>query len=244
MICVICGASNTVKSHIIPRSLFHAAKRPNKPIIANAPSGIGYQILQSGHWDKSILCAEHEADFGIYDEYGAVFCKAFLTQLRAGKVRAVIENPQPERLVGFASACVWRFAASRTQGNPGKLLGPYAAKLEEMLFRGGAFDPLLLISRHGYQDRSGALLNMGTLPFAYREERLRFWRFIVCGLIFDLKLDNRGPIPAMKTLAVNDMKLVTIFEDFPQNPARDSTIGPSLTRMSARSQQRFRKREH
>jgi len=241
MACVVCGVEGTVKSHIIPRSLFHATKRPNKPIVANAVSGIGYQFLQSGHWDKEILCTLHEAVLGIYDEYGVIFCKSFLTQLRAGKMEAVIANPHPERLVRFVSACVWRFAASRGHGKPAKLLGPYADKLEEMLFRESAFDPPLLISRHGFQDRNGALLNMGTLPFIYFEEGLRFWRFIVCGLIFDLKLDNRGPIPAMKTLAINAERSITVFEDFPQNPARDPAIGPSLMRMSAKQPNRFRK---
>jgi hypothetical protein len=242
MTCVVCGAKDTVKSHTIPRSLFHATKRSGKPIIANAQSHIGYQLFQSGHWDNRILCAEHEARLGIYDGYGAIFCKSFLTQLSAGQTAAVVENPQPERLVRFTGACVWRFAASRTNGNPDKLLGTYAGKLEEMLLRGGAFDPLLLISRHGYQDLSGALLNMGTLPFVYHEEKLRFWRFIVCGLIFDLKLDNRAPIPAMRTLAANALQSITIFEDFPQDPARDPAIGSSLIRMSAKSPRRPQKR--
>lgn len=232
--CTICGDEKTVKSHIVPRSLFHAMKRPNKPIIGNAQSGVGYQYLQSGHWDRNILCARHEAELGIYDEYGANFCKAFLAQLRAGKNAVEVENPRPKRLVQFAGACVWRFAASRGCGYPQKLLGPYAAEVEEMLFHGGDFNPLLLISRHGYQDR-GVLLNMGALPFIYHEEGLRFWRFIVCGLIFDLKLDNRSPIAAMKTLAVNDAKSISLFEDFPQNPMRDPAVRSSLLRMSRRS---------
>jgi hypothetical protein len=220
MSCIVCGAAKTVKSHIVPRSLFHAMTKPGKQLIGNPRIGGGYKLLQSGYWANTILCAEHEAHLAPYDDYGATFCKSFLVQLERNSREAELDNPKPILLVQLANACVWRFAASRGQGKPATLLGPYATKLAGSLFRDETFDPLLLISRHGYLENNESFLNIGSLPFRYQEQGIHSWRFIVCGLIFDLKMDNRSAIPAMKTLSVNNRVKISIFEDFPQNPMR------------------------
>jgi hypothetical protein len=241
MPCAICGSAKTVKSHIVPRSLFHAMKRPGKQLIGSLQADGGYKHLQSGYWDSTILCIEHEARLAPYDDYGATFCKSFLAQCVRNPRETDIDNPNPTLLVQFASACVWRFAASRGRGKPAILLGPYATKIANSLFHGEMFTPLLLISRHGYNVSEGKLLNIGSLPFRYQEEGIHFWRFIVCGLIFDLKMDNRSAILAMKTLSVNDRTRISIIENLSQNPMRDRHIAPVLLRMLPRSKRQKRK---
>jgi hypothetical protein len=209
-------------------------KRPGKQIVGSRANGeAGFTFPQSGFWDDTILCAAHDSRLGKFDKYAARFCRDFKSALEAGQAVAAIPNPRPDLLVDFAGACVWRMAVSRTGHQPKLLLGPYADRLQESLFGGVAFRPLLLVARHALHDAEGELLNMGALPYPYKEEGIRFWRFIVCGLIFDLKLDARTTPPAMATLAANAAPEITLFEDFPRDVRREPLVGASLRRMAA-----------
>lgn len=118
MPCVICGSAVTVRSHIIPRSLFRMSLRAGRPVVGSRRSGSGYQYLQSGFWDEDILCAEDEAKLCLPDDYAARFCRKFVAASADGSFSATIPNPKPGMLVTFAGACVWRMAASRTHGRP------------------------------------------------------------------------------------------------------------------------------
>lgn len=231
MACTICGSTETVRSHILPRALFRMGTTPGRQVIGNRRDGPGYVHLQSGFWDDDILCAKHEARLSVPDDYAARFCRKFLKASADGSFSTTIPNPLPDRLVSFASACVWRMAVSRTENKPERMLGPYAARLRARLFDGDPFEPFLLISRSAYVSRRDPL-NLGVLPHLYRELDLRFWRFVTCGLIFDLKLDNRPAPPPMAILGVNGSKEVFLHEDFPQEVSRIPDIAESLVRLS------------
>jgi hypothetical protein len=111
-----------------------------------------------------------------------------------------------------------------------KPLGPYADRLRAMLFEGRSYDPMLLVSRSAFV-RGKEELRLGVLPHRYQESGIRFWRFLACGLIFDLKLDNRPTPPAMAALAVNDSSEVLLHLDFPQDVFGTPGLAASLLRM-------------
>ena len=232
--CVVCGGGPTVKSHLIPRAIFHDMKRPDNPFIGNRRDGTGYVDLQSGFLDRSLLCAAHEAMLGTADKYGVELCRSFLQQVAAGADYPRVANPKPELLVDFAKACVWRSAASRTAGVPSKWLGPYARRIEDSIFGTTVFRPLLLVSRLAYVNGNGEKLNMGAPPHRYQEEGINFWRFIAGGLIFDLKLDNRSAPPAMRTLDAINIEEFLLEEDFPRSALHAPGIGTSMIRMALR----------
>lgn len=232
--CVVCGDTPTVKSHLIPRAIFHDMKRPSHPIVGNTLRGPGYVELQSGYFDRSILCARHEAMLGPPDNYGVRFCRSFIRQVAQGTTHVRVANPKPDLLVKFAGACIWRAATSRTQGNPSRWLGPYAERIERSLFGDVEFRPLLLVSRQSYRSSTGEPLNIGALPHRYQELGVNFWRFIAGGLIFDLKLDNRSTPPAMRTLDASQMSDLLLMEDFPQSALQAPGIGTALARMAMR----------
>ncbi len=75
-------------------------------------------------------------------------------------------------------------------------------------------------------------MNMGALPYRYVEEGIHFWRFIVSGLIFDLKLDARAAPRAMAVLAVNDQAEVTLFGDFPQSVMQTPGLSQALAALA------------
>lgn len=233
MTCAICGSLSTVRSHIIPRSLFRLGSRPGKAIIGSRRDGPGYRHLQSGFWDDGILCAEHEARLGAGDDYAARFCRRFVAASKGGSFSVTIPNPRPKLLVAFAAACVWRMGVSRGEGRPEAMLGPFAERLRAMLFDGADYDPMLLVSRAAFVS-GGEPLNIGVLPHPYVEYGIAFWRFVACGLIFDLQLDDRQAPPAMAILAVNEATEVYLHEDFPLDVRRVPDLAGSLSRMGAR----------
>jgi hypothetical protein len=208
-------------------------KRPGKTVIGNFRDGPGYKILQSGYWDDNILCDKHEALLGSADKYGIEFCRQFVDHRKNSDGEVDIPNPHPSQLVDFASACVWRMAVSRTSGAPAMWLGPYAQKLADRLYGNGDFEPSLLISRHGLHLESGKEHNIGTLPYRYFEQGLRFWRFICTGLVFDLKLDNRPAPPALAIFAVNDADKVYLHPDLPQSILNVPGLASAHAQMTA-----------
>jgi len=167
---------------------------------------------------------------GKYDDYAARFCRRFFQATSDGAFAVTVSNPRPHDLVSFAAACVWRMAAARSDSQPINLLGPYAEHLRQMLFGDATFDPLLLVSRSAFVHGKDTL-NLSMLPHRYQELGINFWRFVACGIIFDLKLDARPAPPAMAMLAVNDARDVLLHEDFPQQVLGTPMIAASLRMM-------------
>lgn len=202
MICAICASQPTVKSHLIPRAIFHDMKRPGSPIVSGG-AGPGYRPVQSGDWDSRILCHEHEAKLGPADRCGIDFCRAFAAVDPQSDIE--LFNPQPRLLVDFTLACVWRFAASRSGGKPGHILGPYADLIEGSLFGPGKrYEPPLLVARFRVVDWAGKALNLALLPAPQQEFGRWFWRFVVRGLGFSIMLDQRCAPAQVADRAVND----------------------------------------
>lgn len=168
----------------------------------------------------------------MFDDYAVRFCKSVKAAIDAGQPVIEVANPEPDRLVGFAAAVVWRYVASRSGLAPQRALGPYADRIARLLFQAEPFDPPLLVALNAYRLNASEIFNMGVYPHPYSELDRRFWRFIVCGVIFDLMLDNRGPPPAMATLLANRRTTLTLFEDFPLNVMRNPGLAGALTAMT------------
>ncbi len=69
---------------------------------------------------------------------------------------------------------------------------------------------------------------MNVLPFEHRELDRRFYRFVACGILFDLLLDERPPPPPMAVLAASTQTEVSLFEDFPQDAMRIPGLANAL----------------
>jgi hypothetical protein len=231
MSCLVCGANETIRSHIIPRSLFRLTKGDRKLVARTRRGDTGWDVSQSGFYDDDILCSEHEERLGPFDDYAARFCRTFMAKAANGAMSVAVRNGRPDLLVGFACAVVWRWAASRSPTGPDDLLGPSAFAIRDLLFGDVPFDPLLLLSRNAFHI-SGERLEMNVLPVRHVELDRQFWRFITCGIIFDLKLDERPTPPEMAVLAANAQQEVHLFEDFPQDALRVPGLRAALIRFS------------
>ena len=118
-------------------------------------------------------------------------------------------------------------AASRTDLQPERMLGVFAKHLSDLLFEDIPFDPLLLLSRNAFHI-GGTPLEMNVLPVRYTELDRRFWRFIACGIIFDLKMDARPAPKMMAVLGANARTQIVLMEDFPQNALHTPGLARAL----------------
>lgn len=136
--CLHCSSSPTVNSHIAPRALFLDIKGDEKTLVGGQQGRPGVQLKQNGLSDQRILCTVCEGKLGRFDGYGTEFVRKVNAFMPGdGVPLTTIDNPYPDRLVGFVLACIWRSLASETDCNPARLLGPYEASIRKILFEGG-----------------------------------------------------------------------------------------------------------
>ena len=205
-ICAICADSPTVRSHVIPRALFHDSKRQGRTLIMGGVEP-GHRVAQSGKWTSRILCAEHERQLGTCDDYGVAFCRAWRRSGRAGD--AVVPNQRPALLVDFAVACMWRMAAAVSDGRPGRIMGVNADLIEGRLFGPGeGCEPAVSIEPFELDDGRGQPLVFGLLPSPVLPDR-RSWHFIVSRLRFLADFDSSaaGSVNALSQVPLRVSRL-------------------------------------
>lgn len=246
MNCLICGASPTIKSHLIPRvmavevqvGIAHAIVSPSSP---------GYDDSQSGLWDKTILCGACDSSIGRFEGSTA---KAFKSLRNAGvgvRDRSLVSTDQaPDVTLRFYAALLWKYAvADRSLGQID--LGPYKYELQKVAFGGAPipdfFDAALMRLRLNSDD-------VGV--FAYRAPKLdrkgglNMYRVLVGGVLAFVKVDRRpwgntqlkeialGSATATRALVMAAQE----FEEFkiPQHLAHnDSRLSAFLDRQDARA---------
>lgn len=210
-ICAVCAEAPTVRSHIIPRALFHDGRRAGRTMVLGGVES-GYRVTQSGKWSSRILCAGHERKLAPCDDYGVSFCRSFAASSAQAGPR-LLSNPAPGLLVDFAVASVWRMAAAISEGKPGQILGDNADLIEGRLFGpGDGCDPALHVEAFGLEDGHGRPLVFGLLPAPIGADR-KSWHFIVSGLRFAVDLDP----PAGAQGAVNQSTEIELLPSAPRH---------------------------
>ncbi len=249
MNCLICGASPTIKSHLIPRVMAVEVQVGNAHAVVS-PSSPGYRESQSGRTDTSILCGPCDSSIGRFEGSTA---KAFESLRNAGvSVRdgALVSAEQaPDVTLRFYAALLWKYAVARR--DLGRIdLGPYKNELQKVAFEGAPipdfFDAALMRLRLNPNDTS---------VFAYRapkpdrKDGLNMYRVLVGGVLAFVKVDRRpwGNTP-LKDIALgsatNTRALVLAaqgFEEFktPQHLAHsDSRLSAFLDRQDTRAAQK------
>lgn len=222
---MVCAEGPTVRSHIVPRALFHDGRRAGRTMVLGGIES-GYRVTQSGKWTSRILCAGHERKLAPCDDYGVSFCRSFAAS-RADAGPHLLSNPAPALLVDFAVACVWRMAAAISGGRPGRILGNRADLIEGRLFGpGDGCDPALYVEAFALDDGYGRPLVFGLLPAI--GPHLRSWHFIVSGLRFAVELD----LPAGAPGAVNQSTEIELLSSAPRQVEDVPGLGAALINMS------------
>lgn len=229
-ICAVCATRPTVRSHILPRALFHDSKRPKRTIIMGGLE-YGYRVTQSGKLDEGILCERHERQTGLADNYGIAFCRSWRRLASGQSGPVLVPNPRPGLLVDFILTCVWRSATSRTGGRPELVLGRYADLIEGRIFGPGeGCDPAVFVESFEIDDGKGAPLVIGVLPSPVRADK-GLWHFIVSGLRFGV--DFTGVV-GNGSERVNSLAFVPIDCGTLRSVDEVNGLRQSLERMSLR----------
>lgn len=194
--CLVCGASPTVWSHVVPRALAHDLRRGERHLVAVARDTRGQRYLQSGIAYHGMLCAEHEAALGTADDYGVALCRTIAAQHPLpGQDVMPVENPRPDLGEAFALACLWRTVNSDHGRRHSLSLGRFDQPISARLFDGQPCDLPVLISRSPVTI-AGKPVPMMLLPYRIRFAGLNAWRFIVGMATFYVITDaRRAPWP-------------------------------------------------
>ena len=209
--CRICGATPTVRSHIIPSALMGDLRGESPYLHEVTDSMKGTKFLQSGPIDNSILCLRHEQQTQSADKYGIEFCRRVFDQVSQNGVRAQVSNPDPNLLVRFACLTVWRFCISK-HGRGNGALGPYGELLRTAIFDSSGELPMMFLARNHLRLDHQNESTVAIAPFPIRLVGIRFWLFCVSGVQFYLKLDKR-PLPGdWERFAANGADPATLLQ--------------------------------
>lgn len=186
-VCAVCASGPTVRSHVLPRALFHDDAGAGRSFVLGGRED-GYRVTQSGRWDGGILCERHERVLGGADAYAVDLCRRWRTLRSSGAASGALANPDPALLVDFVLASVWRMAAALGGGRPARLLGRRADLIEGRLFGPGeGCDPPVRMEAFEIDDGRGAPLAIGLLPAPLPPSGTA-WHFIVSDIRFEADL--------------------------------------------------------
>ena len=161
-----------------------------------------------GTFDRNLLCATHESQLHTADTYGVEFLRNFhdkSSQCNSDDRIWLTPNPDPQLLVRFVAACVWRRSMSPVRADNADLyLGVREHRLTQFLFGTTVFEPQLILTRQ-------ELLNLG-IPLAgyvllepcrYRAWSVGSWSFTFGSCTMLLNLDYTRNRERFEGLAAN-----------------------------------------
>lgn len=148
--CVICGATPTVSSHIIPRAIVHDIRGADPYVHETEAKRRGSKFTQSGEAYYGLLCAEHEDGLKRFDDYGVRMVRSLnklFQGMREGQKGSAAKNPKPDAFKGFTLACIWRAVKSYHGRKFNLSLGKYEEPIRLHLFEGEPISAPIFASR-------------------------------------------------------------------------------------------------
>lgn len=187
MSCKICGASKTVRSHLIPRSFAHEIRADCKDLTILSRGAARPEFSQSGLVDPSLLCSDHEAITGELDRYGVDFVRRARSGRSSSSEGFQVDNPQPHKLLGFAASIVWRAVVSPLGNADRDSLGRSEGAVARAVFAGAPLRAQLYVASISIRHEDNEL-NTVIMPNRRREAGAWLWMFTVNGCFFCLFL--------------------------------------------------------
>jgi hypothetical protein len=192
MPCLICGAAETIKAHLTPKTFAVEVQAGTAHAVVSDSDK--YRDTQSGIWDRDILCRDCDNEIGKL-EGDAKQSLAALRADAAGKPLGVhrLAGVAGDDIICFLAALLWKYGSTKPAN--GRIeLGPYKQVLEDIAFRGAPIPSS--VNAVGFrllreQDDDGV--------FAYRtpkpdkKDGVNVMRLMVGGVVFFVKLDRRTP---------------------------------------------------
>lgn len=119
MSCTRCNEKKTIKAHLIPQ-VFCKEVQVGKAHATGVRKSGAFHISQSGTFDRSILCANCDAELGVLEEYAAKVLEAIRINSKGLSIGPkVVDNVDKEKFTRFCAGILWKY--SITQESYGKI---------------------------------------------------------------------------------------------------------------------------
>lgn len=249
MNCLVCGASPTIRSHLIPR-VMAVEVQVGVAHAVTSPSTKDFQQSQSGHVDRNILCSSCDSSIGLFEGSTARAFRSLRTAGMGAQDGVLVTADQSSDVaLRFYAALLWKYSVTRR--DLGQInLGPYRSELEKIAFKGAPiqafFDAALFRLRLAPNDDS---IFAYRAPILDRQDGLNVYRVLAGGVLAIIKVDRRpwGDTP-LKSISLGrgtyTRALVMAaqgFEEFqiPQHLVHSqSRLSAFLDRQDARASQK------
>jgi hypothetical protein len=190
LICKNCGASQTVKAHLIPEAFVMEVKAnrgeqhlilhqsQSKPLVSN-----------TGVYDPDLLCGACDGMLGRYEGYAFSLFRRLRT-LSAG-LGSVLDmgDVEGDVMLRFAAGIAWKFAA--TQVHFGRIdIGPYAPIVRDVAFGRGPIPSTIDVAVIRLVELDGDVY-FYRAPVPARHGGINSVRFSVGSFVIYLKIDKR-----------------------------------------------------
>ena len=194
--CVICGCPKAVRSHLLPRAIFLDQKSDSKKVWVGSFQKPGKEFTQAGIFDY-FLCQKHESAFHGSEYYAIEFIRKFSLsdeeRQRQFFIRSDVNN---EALIRFVCSVLWRCHCSTRKEVDSIDLQEWEPRIQEVTFGGDIrLAPDIYIMT--YDDISKGKDGKIFFPHPSVELDRNVIQFIIFGIIFTAKLDNRKYLPIM-----------------------------------------------
>ena len=194
--CLICGA-RAIEAHIIPKAFARFVRQSSKHNVRVTHTE--RRKAQLGVYDPQILCAEHDGQLGVLDDYAVRLCKEFDSRAKFPEPR-VYECPDVDchKISRFVLAVVWRASVSGRPDFDTIKLGPLDAAVRQIIFEGtnlSQFTPFKLIMMR-YRSEHVRTELMFSLPVKTKCYGLNSYNFALGGFRIAAVFDKRS-LPRM-----------------------------------------------
>ena len=114
-ICKNCGASPTIKAHLIPR-MFCRDVQIGKSHAAQVLPNDTFVVSQSGLWDSGILCAACDSKIGELENYANTVFSTIRNHGSSGSSSyKIVDGVNCSKLLRFCAAILYKFSVTRPE---------------------------------------------------------------------------------------------------------------------------------
>ena len=195
MKCKLCGLDKKlVKAHIIPEAFFRPLRSgKNAPFLIRP--GDYVKRAPIGVYDKTILCADCEAKFGVWDDYGQSLLIQNFNDAQSFEKDGIVygyifESYDYEKLKLFFISVLWRASVSTLEFFKTVSLNVFEDRAKDHIQNnnpGSADDFSVMLARFDELDGQRSILN----PQPTRFKSINFFVFYLTGFVAYIKVDKR-----------------------------------------------------
>jgi hypothetical protein len=216
MKCKLCGLDKKlVKAHIIPEAFFRPLRSgKNAPLLIR----VGDYVKRApiGVYDKTILCEDCEAKFGVWDDYGQSLLIQNFNAAQPFKEDDIVygyifDTFDYDKLKLFFISVLWRASVSNLEFYKTVSLNVFEDRAKDHIRNnnpGSADDFAVMLARFDELDGQRSILN----PQPTRLKGINFFVFYLTGFVAYIKVDKRKITGGQRKFIISPEQVLPIVK--------------------------------